>query len=235
MFRYLTHAAADALIALALALSASVAIPASAAASDASATAAYLRANMKLVQVANSHLAASEKAPQSEVLARVRRECPHAGANSPQNPESTHMSYEVIGAIVIAAYKFDLQAAREYVRAVRPLHWSSASVTREVREHAQDLTTVAALAPPNLCADVAAWKASGYHSLPSSTLQFDKKFEPSWVKIGLLPEGLGRFESGATRALARRALQIEELLEDGEARVAETGYEPIMDALELWP
>jgi hypothetical protein len=216
----------------------SLAIPASsasAAGGDAAATASYLRANLKLVQTAKAHLATSENAPLTEVLARVRSECPHAGAKSPQNPESTHMSYEVIGAIVIAAYKPDLPAAREYVRTVARLHWSSAKVTKEVREHAQDLTTVAALSAPNLCADVAAWKAGGYSSLPATTVQFDQKFEPSWVKIGLLPEGLGRFESGATKALARRALEVEEALEDGEARVTETSYEPIMDALELWP
>lgn len=203
--------------------------------SDTAATEAYLRANLKLVQVARSHLAASENAPLTEVLAKVRRECPAAGAKSPQNPESTHMSYEVIGAIVTAAYKLDIPAALTYARTVTALHWSSSAVTKEVREHAAKLKVVAGLAPPNLCADVRAWAADGYHSLPASTVQFDARFEPAWVAIGVVPSGLRRFENPPAKALARRNEAVEEQLFDGEARVTETSYEPIMDALDLWP
>lgn len=222
---------------LAIALSSLLAAPAAAAAnsSDSAATQTYLQANLKLVQVARSHLAVSEKAPLTQVLARVREECPQAGVHSPQNPDSTHMSYEVIGAIVIAAYKPDLQAAREYIRIVTPLHWSDGAITREVHAHAQDLQTVAALAAPNLCADVKAWSAVGFQTLPASTVQFDQKFEPAWVAIGDVPEGLARFESPAAKTLARRVQQVEAALFEGEARVTETSYEPIMDALDLWP
>jgi len=221
----------------ALALAASVSGPAAAlgASSNAAATETYLRANLKLVQVARSHLAASEQAPVSEVLARVRRECPKSGANSPQDANSTHMSYEVIGAIVIAAYKFDVPAALAYAHTVASLHWSNGALTKKVHEHAAKLRTVARLAPPNLCADVRAWGAGGYQALPATTVQFDAQFEPAWVAIGLDPEGLRSYESPSAKALAHRNDQIEEQLFDGEARVTETSYETIMDALELWP
>ena len=106
---------------------------------------------------------------------------------------------------------------------------------REVREHAAKLKTIAGLAPPNLCADVRAWRASGYGELPATSVQFDAKFEPAWVAIGLDPEALHSYENPATKALAHRNEQIEEQLFDGEARVTETSYETIMDALELWP
>ncbi len=55
------------------------------------------------------------------VLATVERECPLAAAGSPQNPESTQMSDEVIGAMVIGAAQPDLQAIRAYIRAVAGL------------------------------------------------------------------------------------------------------------------
>jgi hypothetical protein len=223
------------ILAIALGCLSTAAAPASASGGDTAATQAYLRANLKLVKVASSHLAASEQAPLSEVLDKVRQECPQAGLKSPQNASSTHMSYEVIGAIVIAAYKPDLTAAREYVRAVKSLHWSDAKITQEVRTHAQSLTTVAALAPPNLCADVRAWGATGYATLPPSTVEFDQKFEPSWVSIGTIPEGLGRVENAATKTLARQNEQVEAKLFEGEARVTETSYETIMDELDLWP
>jgi hypothetical protein len=220
-----------------VALAATLATPTAslAAGGDAAATETYLRANLKLVQVARSHLAASERAPLTEVLAKVRRECPLAAAKSPQDANSTHLSWEVIGAIVTNAYKIDIPAALAYVRTVAPLHWSSGAVTKAVHEHAAKLKTVADLAPPNLCGDIRAWAADGFTALPASTVGFDAKFEPSWVAIGLLPNGIGRFESASAKALARHSEQLEEQLIDGEARVAETSYETIMDALELFP
>ena len=39
----------------------------------------------------------------------------------------------------------------------------------------------------------------------------------------------------SAKALAHRSRQVEEQLFEGEARVTETSYETIMDALELWP
>ncbi len=224
-----------AIAAIALAWAVSGAPAALGASGNAAATEAYLRANLKLVQVARSHLAASENAPLSEVLDRVRRECPLAGANSPQDTNSTHMSYEVIGAIVIAAYKFDVPAALAYAHTVTALHWSNGALTKEIREHAAKLRTVAGLAPPNLCADVRAWAADGFQTLPATTVKFDAKFEPAWVAIGLDPEALRSYESATAKALAHRNDQIEAQLFEGEARVTESSYETIMDALELWP
>jgi hypothetical protein len=201
--------------------------------SNAASTQSYVQANYALVRVARSHLATSEAGP-LQVLAQVRRECPNAGAGSPQDPESTQMSDEVIGAMVLSAAKPDLQAIRTFVRAAGALSWSSHALTSAVRGYVGKLQTVLSLPTPNLCADVKAWAADGYRALPASTVSFVAKFMPAWVALGYLPPQLARYESSAARALAGRSAPLEEQLTEGEARAVEH-WGAIMNTLVLWP
>lgn len=200
-------------------------------ASDASATEAYLRANLALVTAGHDHLGASVAGYHS-VLAHVRASCPRAAAGSPQDPESTQLSDEVIGAMVLAAAKPDLGAIATYLRAVRGLRWSSASLTHAVASYASMLGKTYKLSPPDLCADVGAWASSSFKTLPSSTVRFVGSFLPNWVALGLLPPGIARFESASGRAMARRSGAYENQLTDAEAEAVET-FGSILDAMEL--
>jgi hypothetical protein len=206
---------------------------ASAGASNAAATQTYVQANYALVHVARSNLSTSEAGP-LKVLAQVRRECPGVGAGSPEDTESTQMSNEVIGAMVVAAAKPDLQAIRTFVHAVAGLSWSSRSLTSKIHRYVADLKTIFSLSAPNLCGDVKAWASDGFRSLPASTVSFVAKFLPSWVALGYLPAQLSGFESAGSRALAARARPLEQQLTEGEARAVEH-YGQIMNELTIWP
>ena len=210
-----------------------VAAPAAAQASDGSATSAYLRANYALVAAGHAHLGASIAAYKG-VLTKVRRECPRGAAGSPQDPESTKLSNEVIGAMVLSAGKPDRPAIQAYLRAVKGLSWSNGSITRAVRRYAANLTKLYGLSVPDLCGDIRAWAANGFKSLAPSTVSFVEVFYPNWVALGLLPPGLARFESGGDRQLAHGSFQFEYQLTNAEAEAVETWGE-IMNALELWP
>jgi hypothetical protein len=216
----------------ALALSCAAA-PMTAEASNSSATSTYVRANYALVAAGKSHLGASIAAYKG-VLAQVRRDCPRGADGSPQNPESTKLSNEIIGAMVLSAGKPDRPAVATYLRAVRGLSWSNGSVTRAIKGYAASLSKLYGLSVPNVCADVAAWKASGYKTLPSSTVSFVEVFYPNWVALGLQPPGLSRFESGSLRSLARSAARFEYQLTNAEAEAVET-WGDIMTTLDLWP
>lgn len=202
-------------------------------ASDSSATAAYLRANYQLVKVGRANLSASIAGYRS-VLSHVRSACPRAAANSPQDPESTDLSNEVIGAMVLSAGKPDLGAIGAYLRAVSGLRWSSSAVNRAVSGYVGMLRKLYRLQTPDLCGDIAKWAASGFTALPASTLSFVKVFYPNWVALGLVPAGMARFENAEDRQLARSAGKLEYQLTDAEAEAVETwGF--IMNALELNP
>lgn len=203
------------------------------ASSNTASTQAYVQANYALVRVARSHLATSEAGP-LQVLAQVRRECPNAGAGSPQDAESTQLSNEVIAAMVLSAAKPDLSAIKTFVRATGGLSWSNHALTSAVRTYVGDLKTVLSLPTPNLCGDVKAWAATGYRALPASTVTLVAKFLPAWVALGLLPPQLARYESSAARALAHRSAPLEVQLTEGEARAVEH-WGAIMDTIKLWP
>jgi len=203
------------------------------ASSNTASTQAYVQANYALVRVARTHLAAAEAGP-LHVLAQVRAECPKAGAGSPQNPDSTQMSNEVIAAMVLSAARPDLTAIKAFVRAAGALSWSNHGLTSAVHTYVGDLKTILSLPTPNLCGDVKAWAASGYTTLPASTVTLVAKFMPAWVALGDLPAQLARYESSAARSLARRSGPLEEALTEAEARAVEH-WGAIMDTLELWP
>lgn len=204
-----------------------------AASANATATREYIAANFTLVQTARSYLRRAEAEPLA-VLAQVTRDCPRAAAKSPQDPLSTELSNEVIGAMVIAAYHLDVSELHRFIATVTRLHWSNGRLTNAVRAYAGKLRVLATLAPPNLCADARAWAASGYKTLPAATVRFNAQFIPAWVALGELPTSLKPYESTEERGVLARSSALEVELTDGEARAVES-WGKIMNELELQP
>jgi hypothetical protein len=219
--------------AIAALAAACAAAPAAAQAGNSSATSAYVRANYALVAAGKSHLGASIAAYKG-VLATVRRDCPRGAEGSPQNADSTKLSNEIIGAMVLSAGKPDRPAVATYLKTVKSLSWSSGSVTRAVKSYASSLGKLYGLSVPDVCADIRAWKASGYTTLPARTVSFVEVFYPNWVALGLQPSGLARFEGASERRLARTAARFEYQLTNAEAEAVET-WGDIMTTLDLWP
>jgi hypothetical protein len=207
--------------------------PALASSGDAATTRSYLQANYALLRVAQRNIKASEAAYKS-VQHRVTAECPHAGQNSPQDTQSTQMSNEVIGAMVVSAAKPDLAAIKTYLRAVAPLHWSSASINHSVARYRAMLGTIFKLTVPDLCSDVKSWATSGFKTLASNTVSFVKLFLPNWVALGLVPADLKGLEDSEGKRLAQRSHAIEVQITDVEAGAVET-WGNIMDELMLEP
>jgi hypothetical protein len=201
-----------------------------ASAQDLASTQRYVQANYTLVQAGSGKIKAAEAALQ-RVLHQVQGECASAAANSPQNPDSTQLSNEVIGAMVLAAYHTDVPAGTAFIRAVKGLRWSNRSLTNTIQSYAAKLNVLRTLAAPNVCADVRAWVASGYRTLPTSTIRFDEQFMPNWVAIGDLPQQLARYEGPGQSAIVRRSNQFESQLTETEVNA---GGE-IMNALILQP
>jgi hypothetical protein len=224
------------LVALAVcpALALAATAPAARAASgDVATTRAYVEADYRLMRSAVNKLPEAEAALEG-LLRSVRANCAHGAAGSPQNALSTQMSDEVIGAMVIAVVDPGLPVARRFVREAQGLHWSSSALTATVQAYVSHVRTLTQLAAPDLCLDVHTWAASGFATLPASTQTFVKRFMPAWVAAGELPGALTRYEQSATRALAARAMALEERFSAFEAREVYT-WGHIMDALELWP
>ena len=218
---------------LAIAFAVSAQAPALAGASDSSTTHAYIQANYALVQYAANRLGTARTLLEG-VLNKVKADCPSAAVGSPQDAESTQVSNEIIGAMVVAAIHPALPEINVYLRVAGHSQWSSRALTRAVHAYAAQLRTMSTLAPPNLCGDIKAWAAGGFHSLPASTIQFDQRFEPSWVALGELPDQLKPFERPEQRSLLNRSNGFEAKITEFEAQAVETWGE-IMNTLAVNP
>jgi hypothetical protein len=190
--------------------------PALAAPADVATTRTYLQANYALVHYAAIRLGTA-RSRLDGVLSKARTDCPNAAAGSPQNPESTMVSYEIIGAMVLAAYHAAQPQISAYIRVAARSRWSSGTLTSSVHAYAGKLTTLSTLAAPNLCADIRAWSTSGYKALPASTVRFDQRFVPAWVALGEVPGQLASFERPDERGTLQRSRQAEERLSNFEA------------------
>jgi hypothetical protein len=199
---------------------------------NAAATRTYLQANYAFVRAARSNLAAGNAALRS-LVRQITGECPLAAAESPQNHDSEQLSDEVVGALTVVAYRPDAAAAGAFARAVGGLRWSSRTLMRKIRTYAAQLEGLAKLAVPDVCADVKAWAAGGYQSLPASTQQFIQRYDEVDIEAEEIPQRLlAPYESAAGMSLARRTQQLEVPIADAEAG-AVADYTQILDALQL--
>jgi hypothetical protein len=207
--------------------------PALAAPADVTATRTYIQANYALVHYAAMRLGTARTLLDG-VLSGARADCPSAAAGSPQNAQSTMLSYEIIGAMVLAAYHAAQPQITTYIHVAARSHWSSRALTSSIHAYGAKLTTLTALAPPHLCADIRAWATSGYTALPANTVRFDQRFVPAWVALGELPAQLASYERPDERGVLERGTQFEEKLTNFEAEAVET-YGMLMNALAVLP
>jgi len=202
---------------------------------DAAATQKYIQADYALVQAGTSKLGAARAALRT-VRSQIEGECPRAAAESPQDPDSTQLSNEIIGAMVTSAYHTDVPAGQSFIRAAGGLRWSNRRLTSTIHSYVSKLKVLIALTPPNVCADIRSWVASGYQTLPATTVRFDQQFMPNWVAIGELPRGLlAPYERAGQRPVVNRTNALEEQLTEFEANDGVETWWNIMNALVLNP
>lgn len=207
--------------------------PAAAAGSarDVAATHAYIVANYTLARAGMTKIRPAEAAAQAAIH-RLSKACPHAGEGSPQNDESQNMSLEAAGALWSAAYRTALGPIRVFAQAVKPLRWSDPRLTRLAHSYATSLYKLATLPAPDLCGDVAAWRASGYATIPPSTLRFDKLVEAT--EGHTIPQSLlARYERPGDRALFAKTARMETTIRDHETSIGFEDWNELLEALSL--
>jgi hypothetical protein len=200
-------------------------------ASDVATTEAYVRADYALVLGGHRDIPTAH----ARILAlrgRLRSECPGVVAGSPQNEDSEALTWELIGSMTIAGYQPGLAAAAKFSRAVSKLSWSDASLTRAVRKYTRQGLAQVRTPPPDVCGDLRAWKASGYTTLPATTIHFKQTFFENYVGIGFMPKQLARLVPASLKAVVQRARHYEEALAEFEAHEVET-FAAIIDSLGL--
>ena len=138
----------------------------------------------------------------------MRSECPRLVVGSPQNEASEKLTAELIASMHLVALKTLASAIGSYSRSVAQLRWSNPALTRIVHTYARELLAQSRLAVPDICAELRAWKASGYTALPAGTLPFNKAFYAVFVGVGELPQKqLAPYISGSQKSMIKRTHQ----------------------------
>lgn len=207
---------------------------AAAASRDEVATQALSRATNTLVIAATPEvphgLAAAE-----HYAAGLVAQCPDAAANSPQNYDSEQLDNELIGAMTTVGYRVAAAHIAVFAHAVSGLSWSNARLTHAVHRFARRLLGLSKLATPNVCGDIQSWTASGFQTLPASTVAFDKTYlgiTPEAYEVPLIVQLATPYASPSEIPVLKRVERLEEKLGEAEAAAVEY-YSRVIIALEL--
>jgi hypothetical protein len=174
----------------------------------------------------------SEEASFHELDLKFAAECPDVAAGSPQNASEQKLSYEVAGALWAVGYRADANIVRAFIKAVNPLRWTHAALTRRAQAFIRGLREMIALTVPDLCGDVRSWIASGYRTVPASTLQFDQHLEAINVEIPL-PRLVLAYVQPVDMGLFRRTEHLLTRFDELEFSTGQTAWINVLETLGL--
>ena len=159
------------------------------------------------------------------------------GESNRERRQLSDLQSELALALELPPIEADRQAALAYARAVGTLQWSNSYLTELARIGAATLERQLQSAPPEVCADMKAWVASGYQTLSTATKVLIHEQETMdrpllrvlRERLASLPgtDPLLPYEGSQEKALARRLDVLEGDLKsarNGLARI-ETGLE----------
>jgi hypothetical protein len=204
---------------------------AQASAKDVAATHAYIQADFA---VAKAGVAAISRGQANiEALnSKLASECPLAGKGTPEDEASQPMSYEVAVALWAVSYGTIAGPISKFVAAVKPLRWSDARVNSIAHDYATSLHELSTLPLPNLCADVRAWAASGFKTIPPNVHALDSHLEA--IESESVPlKLLAPYERGSDASLAGRARKFEVKLAETEFVVGQDDWIQVLETLGL--
>jgi hypothetical protein len=187
-------------------------------ADDAAATRAYLGAAVVYERGAYAEVGASVAAIEGRA-SEIGGECPSVLTYAPRDAAFGELGGEAYTTAFYAATAPALPMMLRLAHTIGHLSWSDRRLTRLVRVKATEERAVAMLALPDVCADIAAWKASGYAALPQSAARFLARLEavesltivePSEEsREAVIMRLLRRYETPAERLTARSIGRLE--------------------------
>jgi hypothetical protein len=200
---------------------------------DVVATHAYIQANYALAKASVALIGAGQ-ARIERLNAKLAHECPNEGAGSPEDEASQPVSYEVAVALWSIAYGTDAGPIRTFVQVAGRLHWSDQRITRLARRYADGLHAYATLPLPDLCAEVGAFKASGFQTIPPATTRLvarEQAIDATAIPSGLLVP----YERGADASVLARTEALEIKLEENEFLLGQGDWFQVLETIGLKP
>lgn len=195
---------------------------ASARVDDAAATRAYLRADYAYDRGVHAELGAIAAAVEARA-SEIGGECPSALTYAPRDAAFDELGEEAVRSVLYAAVAPVRALTLHLASTIGRLGWSDRRLTRLVRAEAAEDRASATLALPDVCADIAAWKASAYATLPPSAASFLARVQAIESRSAVGPSEESRkaatmrllrpFERPGERRVAKRIHRLEGLID----------------------
>jgi hypothetical protein len=138
---------------------------------DAAATRAYLGAAEAFERSTYAELGATVAAIEARA-SEIGGECPSILTYAPRDAAFGELGEEAATTAFFGGTAPERPTSLRLAQAIEHLKWSDRRLTRLVRVEAAEERAIATLALPDVCADIAAWKASAYAALPQSSASF---------------------------------------------------------------
>jgi hypothetical protein len=122
----------------------------------------------------------------------IAGECPLALTYAPRDGAFREIGQEVSTTLFDANVASMSSLRLAFAHAIGRLSWSNRRLSRLVRGQAAEEVALVALAQPHVCADIEAWKATAYASLPQSAIGFLARAEAIESGGYLEPSGESR-------------------------------------------
>lgn len=185
---------------------------------DAAATRAYLGAADAFERSAYAEVGVRVVATEARA-SEIGGECPSALTYAPRDGAFGELGEEAEATAFYAGTAPVRSMLLRLAHTIEHLSWSDHRLTRLVRAEATEERAIATLALPNVCADIAAWKASAYAALPQTAARFLARTQaveslsvtgPSEeLREAAIMRRLRPYETPAQRRIARRIDRLE--------------------------
>ncbi len=174
----------------------------------------------------------AEEAGLSALDRQLAGECPDVGAGSPQTEADQKLSYEVVGMLWANAYRTDAAISQKFIQAVQSLSWTDPSLNRRLHGFVRGLREMLALSTPDVCADVRAWSASDYRTVPADVVAYDAHIEAINVEVPSTAT-LSRYVQPADRRLLSRVKLLNAKFDELEAFTGQRYWIKLLGTLGL--
>jgi len=198
---------------------------------DVAATHAYIQAGYALARVSVASLGRVQAKIES-YNRRLEQECPRVGAGSPEDEASQTASNEAADALWSIGYGTDAPQIRAFLQTTRRLRWSNPAIGRAAVRFAGDLNELATSPLPDLCADVAAWKLTGFQSFPAAGAAVISRIQA--IEPNAVPERLlAPYERGSDAAMLARTTHLEGQIGEFEFTHGQDDWDQLLETLAL--
>jgi hypothetical protein len=181
-----------------------------------STTREYLRADEAYIRAASGTLGADVSAIEARAR-EIAAQCPGALTYAPRDEAFVELSEATSLSLLFAGLEPARPILRRFASAIEHLTWTNRTLTRLVHARAVEEGAIAALALPEVCADIAAWRASAYATLPPTVGAFVTRVHALFASSLVREEPretvilrlLRRYEGPRSRRAAKRIEALE--------------------------